>query len=196
MVRTIFFVMLLAAGPMLIAQDNDSTSTRAERGMRNPEAEMAMPEVELGPLLNERQLERKKWYYSIEEAMRSPADVYKLSLRGQDLKFFPLEVTRFQNLQVLNLSDNKIKVVPPAIAELPHLQVLILADNKIKFLPQEMRDLDNLTQLYLAGNKLVTVPAWVGGLAKLRRLDLTFNRLTQYEIEQLQSRLPRCEVTH
>ena len=189
MPRIFLLLVILGTGFSSIAQD----TTVVERGMRNPEAGM---EYARGPLLNSEQLERKKWYYSVEEGNRDPENVYKISLRDQDLEFFPLEVARFPNLQVLNLSANKIKVIPPDIEELKNLQILILADNKIKVLPPQLGELENLTQLYLGGNKLVVVPAWVGGLAKLRKLDLTFNRLTQYEIDQLQSRLPRCEITH
>lgn len=188
MTRIFLLLVLISVSISGFSQD-----TTAQRGMRNPEVEM---EVVRGPLLNSEQLERKKWYYSIEEASRDPENVYKLSLRDQKLSFFPMEVSRFPNLQVLNLSANKIKVIPPDIQDLENLQVLILADNKIKSLPPALSELDNLNQLYLGGNKLVSVPAWVGGLAKLRKLDLTFNRLTQYEIEQLQNRLPRCEITH
>lgn len=187
--KVILLLMLISLGTAGYAQ----TDTTAQRGMRNPEAPM---DVVRGPLLNAEQLERKKWFYSIEEAMREPENVYKLSLRDQNFTFFPMELTRFPNLQVLNLSANKIKVIPADIEEMENLQVLILADNKIKSLPPAMGELENLNQLYLGGNKLVFVPAWVGGLAKLRKLDLTFNRLTQYEIEQLQNRLPRCEITH
>ncbi len=184
----LFLACCLWAGP-IFSQD----TTLTNRGTRNPEAPSSLP---AGPLLNSEQLERQKWHYSLQEAMREPEKVYKLSLRAQDLTFFPLEVTRFPNLQVLNLSANKIKVIPPAISELKNLQVLILANNKIKYLPDAMGQMENLEQLYLAGNRLVMVPAWEGGLSKLRRLDLAFNRLTQYEIDLIQRRLPRCQVSH
>ncbi len=194
MIRSILLLLFVGLTVTVVAQDTTQQDTfTAQRGIRNPEADMMLPR---GPLLSSQQLDLKKWHYSIESAMREPENVYKLSLRDQDLKVFPLELTRFPNLQVLNLSANKIKVVPPVIEEIENLQVLILANNKIKFLPGSMGELENLTHLYLGGNKLVMVPAWVGGLAKLRKLDLTYNRLTQYEVEQLQNRLPRCEITH
>lgn len=187
--KLILLLIVIGLGSSGYAQQ-DETSQPA---MRNPEAPV---ETLRGPLLTAEQLEREKWFYSIEEAMRAPEAVYKLSLRDQDWKFFPMELTRFPNLQILNLSANKISLIPAEIHQMENLQVLILANNKIKSLPASMSELENLTQLYLAGNKLVFVPAWVGGLGKLRRLDLTYNRLTQYEIEQLENRLPRCEITH
>lgn len=186
-------MLLLLACCLMAGHLFGQDTTLPSRGARNPEAPSA---AVAGPLLNTEQLERQKWYYSLQEAMREPEKVYKLSLRGEDLSFFPLEVTRFPNLQVLNLSANKIRVIPPAISELNNLQVLILANNKIKYLPDAMGEMENLEQLYLAGNKLVMVPAWEGGLSKLRRLDLTYNRLTQYEIDLIQQRLPRCQVSH
>lgn len=149
-----------------------------------------------GRILNAEQLEREKWFYSIDEAMREPNNVYKLSLEDAGLKFFPLEVRRFPNLQILNLSHNKIKTIPIEIADLTNLQTLILTNNKLRVLPDEMKELANLKSLYLGRNRFVAIPAWVGGLSKLRRMDLSFNRLTSYEIDLVRDRLPRCIVTH
>ena len=185
-----FFLLIAALSQASIQAQVDTTA--ADVMMQ------ANPEVrpQSGPLLNAEQLEREKWFYSIDEAMRDPNNVYKLSLEDTKLTFFPMEVRRFPNLQVLNLSDNKIKKIPIEIADLTNLQILILTKNKLRVLPDEMKELANLEKLYLGKNRFVAIPAWVGGLSKLRHMDLSFNNLTSYEIDLVRARLPRCQVTH
>ncbi|MEO0470682.1 MAG: leucine-rich repeat domain-containing protein [Bacteroidota bacterium] len=156
--------------------------------------DMMMVKVDHPPLAD-KQLKREKVYYSIGEAMRNPDEVYKLSLMDQKLKQFP-DIYRFRHLQVLNLSNNKIKEIPAEIERLPNLTAVILHNNKIRILPDEMKTLNNLRAMYLGKNRIATMPAWVGGLSKLRKLDLSYNLVTQYEIELIRFRLPRCEVTH
>ncbi|MEO1448605.1 MAG: leucine-rich repeat domain-containing protein [Bacteroidota bacterium] len=160
----------------------------------NPEARS---QAQAGPVLAAEELRRAKWFYSMSEAMREPEKVYKLSLSRKKLKRMPTDIImRFPNLQVLNLSQNKIKEIPDEIIRLKNLQTLILHHNKLRKLPADMREMGELQELYLGYNKFIQVPAWVGGLGKLRRLDITSNQLTLYEIELVQKRLPRCEVTH
>lgn len=159
-------------------------------------AQLYPPDTVRGRLLNEAELKGKKWYYSLEEALANPEDVYKLSLQGQKIKVLPPEIASLTNLQVLDLADNKIKVLPPEIEHLTHLQVVTLYDNKLKALPDQVRHLVNLHSLYLSKNKLNVVPIWVGGLGKLRRLDLSRNRFTPYEISRIQSLLPKVEITY
>ncbi|MEL6254208.1 MAG: leucine-rich repeat domain-containing protein [Bacteroidota bacterium] len=149
-----------------------------------------------GPRLDAYQLKNSKWYYSINDAVRDPERVYKLSLSGQKYKELPPGLDRFSNLQVLNLSNNKLKTIPADISRLQNLEVLILSKNRINRLPEEIKNMENLTTIYLSNNRLVEVPAWIGGLSKLRSLDLSLNNLTRYEIELVQQRLPRCKITH
>ncbi|MEZ4771623.1 MAG: leucine-rich repeat domain-containing protein [Bacteroidia bacterium] len=183
-----FFVCISFTGILFAQTDSAEVKTGISS---NPE--LAGP---TSPLLNAHQLEREKWYYSIDEAIREPEKVFKLSLKDKNMKFLPAEISRFPNLQVLNLSHNKLKTLPDELAELEHLQVLILANNRLKELPASMRELENLTQLYLGRNKLVEMPAWVGGLSKLRTLDISYNLMTAYDIELAAARLPKCNITH
>ncbi|RMG75102.1 MAG: leucine-rich repeat domain-containing protein [Bacteroidetes bacterium] len=189
MLRIILLSSLLFCFALSSQAQTDSTRTGGMAS--NPEL---TPQA--GPVLGAEELARQPWFYSIDEAMRQPEQVYKLSLEDRKLKRFPREITRFPNLQVLNLSNNKLKDLPPYIAELPNLQILILHHNKLRSLPEEMKQLKHLEQLYLGWNKFMEVPAWVGGLSRLRRLDVAFNAMTLYEVDLLRARLPRCEVTH
>ncbi|MCI4670975.1 MAG: leucine-rich repeat domain-containing protein [Bacteroidia bacterium] len=156
------------------------------------------PEIipEAGPILGPTQLQRQKWYTSVQEAMAKPQEVYKLTLTGQKLTSIPNQVFYFSNIQVLDLGDNKIKLLPSEIAQLKNLQVLILTGNKLRFLPEEMKEMQNLHTLFVASNRLVEFPAWLGGLSKLRTLNVSSNNLTSYDIKLLEYQLPRCEIIH
>lgn len=147
------------------------------------------------PLLGEYLL-REPWYYSLDEAMRNPESVYKLSLQDEKLSNFPGVIPSMKNLQILNLSENKIKSIPESISSLVRLEILILNDNQIRTLPESMRDMLYLRELYVSKNKLTQIPAWMGGLGKLRQLDISYNPITTYEIELLRELLPKCKVTN
>ncbi|WNJ16077.1 leucine-rich repeat domain-containing protein [Pontibacter sp. G13] len=185
-------LIVLFSGSVLSGFSQVADSAMVSRGMAiNPEA--PTPSM---PMLSARQLDNAVWYYSMDEAMREPEKVVKLSLKKKHLKRFPQELSRFPNLQVLNLSHNKIKELPNDISQFHNLQVLILSHNKIRSLPDAFRDMDNLKELYLGFNRLMAVPAWVGGLSKIEHIDLTRNNITTYEIERLKAKLPTCEITH
>jgi Leucine-rich repeat (LRR) protein len=180
-------LLLLALASNLHAQPGDSIAA--------PNANPEIP-APAGPLLSAYELERAPYFYSVGDAMRNPAAVYKLSLSGQKLRAIPDEVFRMSNLQILNLSGNRIEEVPAEIRNLKNLQIIILSNNRIRVLPDAFRELENATHLYLGRNRLIEVSAWVGGLSKLRALDVSFNHLTEYEIQRLQQRMPRCLITH
>ena len=151
---------------------------------------------EKGRVLPRSELERMNWYYSLEEAMKEPEKVYKLSLQGSKLKEFPMEVLVFKNLQVLNLSENKIKNIPPEIKELKYLQILNLQDNKIREVPGEIGSLRNLKVLYLAHNKIVYFPVEFCSLKQLEYLDVSYNRLSVYEVRYLLKCLPNTKIVY
>lgn len=155
-----------------------------------------LPKIEVKDPLPSSDLKNKKTYYSLQEAMAHPDEVYKLSLTGLKLKTFPADILRFSNLQELNLSNNKIKSLPDNLDDLPNLQLLNLAQNKLSVLPESIGQLQYLEYLYLAKNGLIDIPVWVGGLSKLRLLDITYNQLTPYQIQKVQARLPHCQVSH
>ncbi|MCB9234027.1 MAG: leucine-rich repeat domain-containing protein [Bacteroidia bacterium] len=146
-------------------------------------------------LLAPKELEKEKWYYSMEEALSEPDKVYKLSLNGQKLKKLPPEIAQLKNLQLLNLGENKFKTLPPEIGQLKNLQFLSLYHNKLKFVPAELKNLGNLEVLFLARNKISILPVWVGGLGHLHRLDVTYNRITPKELSILKLKMPKCTIT-
>jgi len=147
-------------------------------------------------ILGVAELKNARTFYSIEEARRTPKEVYKLSLKEQDLKEIPDAVMLFTNLQVFDLSNNKLRELPTWFMKLNHLQLLNLYSNRIVRLPDNMSELTELHTLYLGSNRMPEIPAWIGGIGKLQTLDVSNNGLTSYEIERLILMIPRCNITH
>lgn len=142
------------------------------------------------------ELERERWYYSLEEALQNREAVYKLSLSGQKLNKFPMEILSLPNLQVLNLSHNRIDSLPPEIKYLKKLQILNLHDNRLKALPYEIGELKALKRLYLSRNRIVYFPITFCSLKQLEYLDITFNHLSLFEIDYIKNCLPYTTIRY
>ncbi|KAK0553649.1 cysteinyl-tRNA synthetase [Tilletia horrida] len=88
-------------------------------------------------------------------------------------------LSRFVNLEVLNLSFNEIYEVPAGrLSKNVCLQELFLSGNSLSSIPTEdITQLRELQTLYINGNKLQTLPAELGQLRKLVNLDVGNNNL-------------------
>ncbi len=128
-------------------------------------------------LLDSLSLDTTTAFTSIEEALKQPEKVIKLSLRKMKLKIFPTEIFKFINLQYLDLSKNSIDELPPEIESLQQLQVLIMSKNKLTTTPAGIGQLKNLKQLNLNQNSIVMFPPQIGDLENLEYLDLWSNEL-------------------
>ena len=130
-------------------------------------------------LLDSLSLDTTKTFTSLEEALKEPESVIKLSLRKMKLKTFPPEIFKFVNLQYLDLSKNNIEELPPEIESLKQLQVLIMSKNKLTTTHPNIGRLVNLKQLNLNQNSIVLFPPQIGDLENLEYLDLWSNEITE-----------------
>jgi Leucine-rich repeat (LRR) protein len=144
--------------------------------------------------LSEKEIERMRWYYSLEEGYENPDAVYKLDLSGKRLSQFPTEVFLFKNLHVLVLANNKIDSIPNDIDRLQSLVSLNLLDNRINKLPDNLGNIRSLKYLYLGRNRLHRFPLGMHGLRNLRYLDVSYNYITTYEIDWISKILPQCSI--
>ena len=122
-------------------------------------------------------------YTSLEQALKNPQKVYKLSLRKNKLKKLPPEIITLTNLRFLDLSKNKIVVIPAGIGELKNLQQLILSRNHIETLPKEIGNLKNLKYLNINQNDLMSLPSEMAELENLESLDLWSNNIDAFPQE-------------
>ena len=130
-------------------------------------------------LLDSAGIADKAIFYSMEEALQNPMEVFKLSLKKQKLSQVP-DLNPFPNLQWLDLSRNKLKEVPEEIGALINLQYLDMSKNQIDLIPKEIGKLVNLKQLYLNQNNIAYLPPQIGKLINLEILDLWDNEITDF----------------
>lgn len=75
-----------------------------------------------------------------------------LYLNGRGLQgSLKAEIRLFENLEVLDMSNNSLTGVPAEVGQLSKLRVLNLANNPITGLPLELGNLQNLKTLNLSG---------------------------------------------
>lgn len=123
------------------------------------------------------QLDSVKVFTSLEDAIKSPLEVYRLELKKQKLKEIPEEVYQFKNLQYLDLSRNKLDTFPKQLATLSNLVVIVLNRNSINYLTESIGSFKNLMVLEASNNYLWEIDKSIGDLRKLEVLDLWANRL-------------------
>lgn len=122
-------------------------------------------------------LDTLPWFTSIEEAMKNPEEVYKLTLRKNKLNEIPGEVFGLANLRILILSKNKIKELPLEIGNLVYLEELDLTGNKLEQLPAEIGQLKKLKRLRCGMNELEFLPDELGDMEQLELLDIWSNNI-------------------
>ena len=83
-------------------------------------------------------------FRDIEEALKTPNEVYLLDLEDQGLTQIPKEVFLFPNLKGLNLKYNDLTSIPDSIRLLKNLKVLSFAFNSINTIPNSIASLINL----------------------------------------------------
>ncbi len=137
-------------------------------------------QVAKAQLLDSLTLDTMQAFVSIQEAMKNPNAVIKLSLRKQHLKSFPKEILQFKNLQYLDISKNSIAELPDSIGLLTDLQYLACSKTGLKRLPKEIGKLVNLKYLNFNQNDLETLPPQIGNLEKLEIFDLWSNNFEEY----------------
>jgi Leucine-rich repeat (LRR) protein len=88
---------------------------------------------------------KDKVYTSIEQALKEPASVKSLNLKGQSLKVLPADLIKLTNLEQLDLSYNSFTTLPVLLFKLPKLKVLDLNNNALATLPADMSGFHQLT---------------------------------------------------
>ncbi len=109
----------------------------------------------------------------------------KLDVRIVNLTLVPEEITLFESLTELYLSDNKLVTIPESFTRLRSLERLCLRINSLSALPADMCKLTKLEYLSLSGNAFVVVPDLVYTLSNLTELYLDNNELQLVSLLQL-----------
>ncbi len=135
------------------------------------------------------ELQSKKVFTSLEEALKNPLEVYILHLGDNDLMLFPKKISKLKNLHYLEIGSNKLTHLPEEIGELSNLVYLYLEGNKLEFLPKEIQKMQNLECLSIYNNQFKEFPKEICNLKKLKILNFGRNNIKKIpkEIEGLEN---------
>jgi len=114
----------------------------------------------------------KKVYTNFAEALKEPTKVYKLNLSSMPLDSFPVDLSKFKNLQYLCVSNDQIEFIPREIEHLQNLRGLQLVGANLKTLPPEFAQLKNLEEIYLNVNKKTDFTQNVNVLSTIPKLTI------------------------
>ena len=127
-------------------------------------------------LLSESELKKKPVFTSIEEAAKSPQEVYRMKLKIKS-DSLPDELFQFTNLQELVVSRCKLNVLNVRIGELTQLQRLDVSVNHLVALPESICRLTHLKELIINRNIIAALPENIGGMEALEYIDAWSNPL-------------------
>ncbi|NCN07924.1 leucine-rich repeat domain-containing protein [Candidatus Falkowbacteria bacterium] len=115
----------------------------------------------------------------------------KLDISNKALTRLPDYIIRLDNLEELNISNNKLTgSLPAEIKNLSKLKILDLSNNLMTGIPAEIGQLPNLEILNLANNQLTGLPYELGNLKNLKTLNLSGNNYAQPDLDVILKTLP------
>jgi len=172
-------------------------------------------------LLSSEELARQKIFTSLEDALRAPDNVYRLTLkRLKKTDSLPETVFLLKNLQELTVTKSKLQTINKKIAQLiylqylnldhnhlvklpdeltclVHLKKLIISRNMVYKLPEAIGKMTALTEIIAWGNDLYSLPESIVTLAKtLQILDLRQISFRKSEIEKIELQLPNTKILY
>ena len=92
-------------------------------------------------------------FTNINDAIKTPQQVYKLRLVHQHINTDTLDLSIFTNLQQLTLSYDSLLNLPKGLEKLKNLTVLDISANNFTLLPEQIALIPNLEELYLNNEK-------------------------------------------
>lgn len=156
--------------------------------VQNQEEEEAIASGELNPYQK----------YVSDVAVGGPALMMTMppsALSGfPELTELPKEMCELTQLTQILIMNNKLETVSPDIAKLTLLKKLDLTGNQLKTLPPEIGKLANLETLKLSKNPIESLPKELGNCTKLKTLVIKGTKLSDADIDEIQSMLPKCKI--
>ncbi len=127
-----------------------------------------------------------------------PSNFNLLVVNNMHLQTIPSSLSKFNQLRLLNLSDNSLIALPmKPILELPHLTELSVANNFLSSIPDEIGKCTSLMRLNLSQNQIVKIPSSISKLKQLTWLYLNHNQIASIpdKIQNL-TKLVRLDLSY
>ena len=116
--------------------------------------------------------------------------MWKIKLRGKELKKVPKEVYLMTELEVLDMSPEResclyyqLRDISPSLGRLVNLRVLMLDTNELVDLPDEICLLSHLERLSLSNNHFSELPENFGRLQSLESLHVSNNEFIVFPLQ-------------
>ena len=103
----------------------------------------------------------------------------------QENSFFPKNKKELKSIKQINLRWNRLEKLPKELFCLEQINILNLANNKIIELPIEIGKLKNLEELNLNINNLQFLPKDIVQLKKLKKINIKNNKNLEITDEQI-----------
>jgi Leucine-rich repeat (LRR) protein len=109
------------------------------------------------------------------------------------------DLTRFKNLEILEINNSNLVSLHPSIFSLTNLEVMVVRDNKLTEIPKEISNLRKLIFINLMGNKISNIPDSIKYLDKsnggnLHRLAVSIRDIGEENYNKLKVLLPNVVV--
>ncbi len=126
------------------------------------------------------------------EVASEQTNVNAIHRSAQGLTHFPSDVLKHMSIKSLDLSQNKLTgALPAEIRFLQNLETLDISDNRMTGLPAEIGQLPKLRVLDASNNELTGIPHELGNLQTLEILDLSGNNISSHDLEIIRAKLPQ-----
>jgi Leucine-rich repeat (LRR) protein/uncharacterized protein YwqG len=153
-------------------------------------------------LYSEEELKQLPEFGGLEEALRNPAQVFRLRIgrgetpaalvriaeltnlqslyiAGADVSQFLPRLGELKDLQNFALQACRFSGFPEGVFQLSNLRSLSIGNSSLEQLPEEIGQLSKLEDLYLSQNELARLPEGVCQLPRLKKLGLYFNQIEE-----------------
>jgi Leucine-rich repeat (LRR) protein len=103
---------------------------------------------------------------------------------------FPKELFQLENLEGINIADNRITTVPRDILKLRKLKNMDISNNLLTEFPSVLLELPDFVGLAMYNNRLTELPDDFDKLRKLKVLSLAGNYFTREQYREFNRQLP------
>lgn len=123
-------------------------------------------------LFNDKELDSIPRCYSLNQALKAPAKVYRLEImRSENTKEFSKNMTKLISLQELDMTTVPIKDAFD-LSILKYLQRLFISATKTKEVPHYLKNMNQLKVLHIYANKISTLPQFLLNETIIEELDM------------------------